>query len=256
MWDAGQKSFEKTTFRTKGVGRMIKKHIPNAITMLNLFGGCCTVVCILYGQFETAFLFYVGSNIADFLDGALARVLHVKSELGVQLDSLADMVSFGLVPGLIFYSLLAPDGLRELHWAALPGFIVTLFSALRLGKFNIDTRQTLSFLGMPTPASAMFAVGLMLIAHFNTFGWGEVVTNPLFLYACIAILSILMVSELPMFSLKFSGLQWKGNEIRIIFAAAAVFALITLREAAFALIIAAYAALSAGIYLFNGKQAP
>jgi CDP-diacylglycerol--serine O-phosphatidyltransferase len=233
---------------------MMKRHLPNAITLLNLLGGCCTVVCILYGQFEMAFIFYVFSSVADFLDGALARALHVKSELGVQLDSLADMVSFGLVPGLIFYSLLEPDNIQTLHWAAVPGFIVTLFSALRLGKFNLDTRQTDTFLGLPTPACTMFTIGLMLIAHFDSYGLGIWVTQPLFLYACIAVLSFLLVSELPMFNLKFRGLQWKGNEIRIIFAIAAAVALFGLREAAFALIIIAYIALSVAIHLFNGKQ--
>lgn len=234
---------------------MIKRNLPNAITLLNLLGGCCTVVCILYGQFETAFIFYVFSSVTDFLDGALARALHVKSELGVQLDSLADMVSFGLVPGLIFYSLLEPDAVQELHWAALPGFVVTLFSALRLGKFNLDTRQTDTFLGLPTPACTMFTIGLMLIAHFDSYGLGVWVTQPLFLYGCIAVLSFLLVSELPMFNLKFRGLQWKGNEIRIIFAVAAAVALFGLREAAFALIIIGYIALSVAIHLFNGKQA-
>ncbi|NUO00635.1 MAG: CDP-alcohol phosphatidyltransferase family protein [Saprospiraceae bacterium] len=234
---------------------MFKRHLPNAITLLNLFGGCCTAVCILYGQFETAFLFFVFSSVTDFLDGAVAHALNVKSELGVQLDSLADMVSFGLVPGLIFYSLLEPDSIQELYWAAVPGFLVTLFAALRLGKFNLDTRQTDSFLGLPTPACTMFAIGLMLIAHFDTFGWGNWVTRPGFLYACITVLSMLMVSELPMFSLKFRQLQWKGNEIRIIFALAAAVALFGLREAAFTLIIFAYVVLSAAIHLFNGKKA-
>ncbi|MDZ4679941.1 MAG: CDP-alcohol phosphatidyltransferase family protein [Saprospiraceae bacterium] len=234
---------------------MIKRNLPNAITLLNLLGGCCTVVCILYGQFETAFIFYVFSSVTDFLDGAVARALQVKSELGVQLDSLADMVSFGLVPGLIFYSLLEPDAVQELHWAALPGFVVTLFSALRLGKFNLDTRQTDTFLGLPTPACTMFTIGLMLIAHFDSYGLGVWVTQPLFLYGCIAVLSFLLISELPMFNLKFRQLQWKGNEIRIIFAVAAAVALFGLREAAFALIIIAYIALSVAIHLFNGKQA-
>lgn len=223
--------------------------------MLNLLGGCCTVVCILYGQFEMAFIFYVFSSVTDFLDGAVARALNVKSELGVQLDSLADMVSFGLVPGLIFYSLLEPDAVQELHWAAMPGFILTVFSALRLGKFNLDTRQTDTFLGLPTPACTMFTIGLMLIAHYDTGGWAAWVTQPVFLYVCIAVLSVLLVSELPMFNLKFRQLQWKGNEIRIIFAVASAVALFGLREAAFALIIIAYIALSLAIHLFNGKQA-
>jgi len=211
----------------------MKRHLPNAITLLNLLGGCCTAVCILYGQFETAFLFYVLSSVTDFLDGAVARALHVKSELGKQLDSLADMISFGLVPGLIFYDLLAPDAPQMLHWEALPGFLVTLFSAVRLGKFNLDTRQTDAFLGLPTPACTMFAIGVMLIAHFDTYGMGTFVLQPVFLYACIAILSALMISELPMFSLKISGLNWKGNEIRFIFVAAALDVLFMMREAVF-----------------------
>lgn len=232
----------------------MKRHLPNAITLLNLLGGCCTVVCILYGQVEMAFFFYVFSSIADFLDGALARALKVKSELGKQLDSLADMVSFGFVPGLVFYDLLAPDLPAMLHWQALPGFLVTLFAALRLGKFNLDTRQTDSFLGLPTPACTMFAMGIMLIAFFDTYGLGSFILQPVFLYACIVLLSGLMVSELPMFSLKISGLNWKGNEIRFIFAAAALAALFIMREAALAAIIVAYVLFSAALHLITGKQ--
>lgn len=224
----------------------MKRHIPNIITLANLFLGCCATASVLYGQFTQAFYFFLASGLADYLDGTFARVLKVNSNIGKELDSLADMVSFGVVPGSILYMLLV-KGLAgeevlpiELTLAASPAFLVTLFSALRLANFNIDTRQTENFIGMPTPSVAMFTVGLLLIFHHNSFGLAPVVSHPLFLYLTIPILCWLMVAQFPMFSLKFKKLSWAGNEIRITFAAAAILMGILLKEAAFAAIIIAY----------------
>ena len=192
------------------------------------------------------FIFFLGSGLADYLDGALARAFKVKSDIGKELDSLADMVSFGVVPGAILYMLLVKgmageDVLPiELTLAASPAFLVTLFSALRLANFNIDTRQTENFIGMPTPSIAMFAMGLLLIFHYDSFGLANLVSSPLFLYLTIPILCWLMVAQFPMFSLKFKKLTWSGNEIRITFTAAALIMGILLKEAAFAAIIIAY----------------
>jgi CDP-diacylglycerol--serine O-phosphatidyltransferase len=224
----------------------MKKNIPNFITLVNLFFGCCAVASVLYGQFVPAFFFSMVSGIADFLDGLIARALKVKSPLGKQLDSLADMVSFGVVPGAILYMLLVKGWAGrdvmpiDLTLAASPAFLVTLFAAIRLANFNIDTRQTDSFIGMPTPSCAMFTVGLMLVYHFDSYGLASLVTNPVFVYLTIPVLCWLMVARFPMFSLKFKSLSWKGNEIRFTFAAAALAMMVLLREASFALIIAAY----------------
>jgi CDP-diacylglycerol---serine O-phosphatidyltransferase len=224
----------------------MKKNIPNFITLLNLFFGCCALASVLYGQFVQAFFFSFASGVADFLDGMCARILKVKSPLGQQLDSLADMVSFGVVPGAIVYMLLVKgfsgfDVLPiELTLAASPAFLITLFAAIRLGIFNIDTRQTENFIGMPTPSTAMFTVGLMLIYHYDSFGLRSLVTNPVFLYLTIPVLCWLMVAGFPMFGLKFKNLAWAGNEIRFIFAAVSLAMIILLWEASLSPIIIAY----------------
>ena len=229
----------------------VKQNIPNFITLINLFMGCCALASVLYGQFVQAFFFSLAGGVADYLDGTFARVLKVKSPLGGQLDSLADMVSFGVVPGAILYMLLVKgfSGREvlpiELTLAASPAFLVTLFAALRLAIFNLDTRQTEDFIGMPTPACAAFAVGLMLIYHYDSYSLADFVINPLFVYPLIPVLCWLMVSSLPMFSLKFKNLAWKGNEIRFIFAAVTAAMIALLKEAAFSPIIAVYVLFSA-----------
>lgn len=237
----------------------LKRHIPNFITLVNLFLGCCAVASVLYGQFVQAFWFFMASGTADFLDGTFARVLKVGSPIGKQLDSLADMVSFGVVPGAILYMLLVKgfsdtEALPiELTLAASPAFLVTLFAAIRLANFNIDTRQTVDFIGMPTPSCAMFTVGLLLIHHFDSFGWGGFVTAPVFLYLTIPVLCWLMVAEFPMFSLKLKNLSWSGNQFRFTFAAVALAMFVLLREAAFSLVIVAYVAFSFAKNLSGSK---
>ncbi len=229
---------------------MLKKNIPNCITLVNLFLGCCALASILYGQFVQAFFFSLGSGIADYLDGTVARVMKTKSPIGQQLDSLADMVSFGVVPGAILYMLLvkANAGVDvlpiELTLAASPAFIVSLFAAIRLAKFNLDTEQTENFVGMPTPAVAVFTIGLMLVYHFNSFGLVPLVTNPVFLYACIIVLSLMMVSSIHMFGMKFKHLHWRENEIRFLFAITSIVLMIVMKEASFSLIILLYVLLS------------
>ncbi len=226
--------------------RKMKKQIPNIITLVNLFFGCCALASVLYGQFLQAFYFFLASGLADYLDGTFARALKVKSEIGKQLDSLADMVSFGVVPGAVLYMLLV-KGLSgenvlpiELTLAASPAFLVTLFSAIRLANFNIDTRQTESFIGMPTPSVAMFTIGLLLIYQFDSFGLAHLVCNPVFIYLIIPVLCWLMVAKIPMFSLKLKNLSWSGNEIQFVFAVTALTLGVILREAAFSAIIIAY----------------
>ncbi len=223
----------------------MRKHIPNFITAINLFCGCCALVCVFFELFEWVFYFLLISGIADYADGMVARLLKVKSPLGKELDSLADMVSFGVVPGAIIYMLLTKSSIDiesafPIKWWALAGFVFTVFAGLRLAKFNLDDRQSDDFLGLNTPACTMFITGLMLIYEFDTAGLGNFIIQPIFLFSVIALLSFLLVAEIPMFSFKFKGMKWKGNENRIVFIIVAFLLLIFLKEIAFSLIILLY----------------
>lgn len=196
------------------------RHLPNLLTLGNLFCGCCALLFILSGRIEEAALFTAGCFIFDYTDGLAARALGVASDLGRQLDSLADVVSFGVVPGALMYHMLAgktcpsawalypPDQVRpSICYAALPGFILAAFAALRLGKFNIDTRQTHYFLGLTTPATTVFVLGIALASAGNRFGI-QMLLSPGVLYGLIITLSWMMNAELPMFGLKFSKKTW------------------------------------------------
>ena len=169
------------------------------------------------------------------------------------MDSIADMVSFGVVPGAVYYSLLVLALERDpgagLHFAAVPGFIVSAFSGLRLAKFNLDTRQTDGFIGLPTPSSTMFAVGLMLIYALDTYGMGEWVLSPAFLYGCVAVQSYLLVAEVPMFGLKFKTFTWAGHEVQFIFTAIAILLLLLTRELAFSVVVVLYVLFSTLMYV-------
>lgn len=225
----------------------MKSWIPNFITLLNLFCGCAALVCILDLQFVAAFWFLFAAGWFDFADGLVARALDVSSEHGKELDSLADMVSFGVVPAVIYYVLLLlPQGITPAaapsivwSWYAAPALLLALFSALRLAKFNLDTRQSENFMGVATPTSTVYAVGLMLIVATNE-DWAPYALNPLVLYPSILLMSYLLVSEHPMFSFKLKGLGWSGNETKVIFAAVAIGLLIWLQASAFPLIVIAY----------------
>lgn len=232
----------------------MKKWIPNGLTMLNLFFGCCALVALFNQQDMMAVGFVVGGLVADFLDGAVARALGVHSPMGKELDSFADMVTFGLVPGLILYILIAKGfngGVLsgQLQWSALPAFILSAFSGLRLAKFNLDTRQSQTFLGLPTPSATIFVVGLLLICHFNSYQMAGFVGNPIFLYIVTFVLSYLLVSEIPMFSFKIKKLEWKGNEIKLVFAGLSILLLLFLQEAAISIIILIYLLLNISVYL-------
>ncbi len=198
----------------------IKKHIPNAITCCNLFSGCVACSMAYSGNFKLAMLFIVIGAVFDFFDGMVARLLHVSSPLGVQMDSLADDITFGLAPATIVFVymkevLYYPSYLGVLS-QCLPyaAFLIAVFSACRLAKFNIDKRQTTTFIGLPTPANALFWSSLITggaewIYNLNA-GW-------FFLLALIVIFSLFLVSEIPMFSMKFKSLEWKSNKTRYIF---------------------------------------
>jgi CDP-diacylglycerol--serine O-phosphatidyltransferase len=162
--------------------------------------------------------------LADFADGLAARLLKQSSAIGKELDSLADVISFGFVPGAIYYLLLCKSlGLEGLDFSNpnsyLPalGFVITAFSALRLAKFNTDSRQTENFIGLNTPANTIFTLGLLLTVENNSFGLSELLLNLPLLISLIGLFSFLLVSEIPIFSFKFKGLFLKGNEIRFVF---------------------------------------
>lgn len=231
----------------------MKQYIPNTVTLLNLFCGCCATVAILYDQVDLCLILLIVGIMADYLDGAVARLLDVKSMLGKELDSLADMVTFGLLPGTILYYLLNQNestnsSQLELIWQYSPAFLITLFSALRLAKFNIDTRQTEHFLGLPTPSSTIFVAGILAIFHYNSWGLQEFVIHPGFVFTITVVLSWLLVSDVPMFNLKLSSFQWVGNEIRFIFVGISILLLIFLGVAGPATVILFYILLNLGRY--------
>ena len=236
----------------------MKSYIPNSITLLNLVLGCCAIIAILNGAYIMGFWLVLAGVLADFADGLVARLLNVSSEMGKELDSLADMVTFGVVPGVIYYSLLSTTFdtqlIQGIHYIAVAGFLVTAFSCLRLAKFNLDTRQTDGFIGLPTPSSTMFAVGLMLMYVLDTFGLRNWIAHPAFLFTCIIAFSYLLVAEIPMFSLKFKAFTWKGNEIKFIFAGIALILLILTREAAFSIVVLLYVLFSIFSHLLNRNK--
>ena len=212
---------------------MIRKHIPNFITCLNLVSGTLAVIFAINGELSIAVIFIFAAAIFDFLDGMAARMLKAYSPMGKELDSLADLISFGLAPGMLImvmqkFSLSGHYILTENFtsislWelACLSAsLLIPVTSALRLAKFNIDTRQTHSFIGLPTPANAIFISALALIHKYGKY---EMIDNlllqPLVLLIITIIMSLLLVSKLPLFSLKFQNFSWKENNIRYIFLA-------------------------------------
>lgn len=230
----------------------MKRWIPNLITLFNLACGCAAVICILDLRLYLAFWFVFAAGLADFMDGLAARLLQVSSPVGKELDSLADMVSFGFVPGAALYTMLAlgpepnPLSAQEigLVWHAMPGFLVTLLSAVRLARFNLDTRQTDHFIGLATPSSTLFVMGLMLVYFFDSFGLRSVVGQPWLLYGSAVLLAWLLVAEIPMFSFKFKSTGWRDNRLQYGFAITAIVLLLLLREAALSLIVVIYVLLN------------
>ena len=233
----------------------MKRHLPNAVTCLNLLCGCLALTNIFAGRLEAGAWFVAAAALADFADGLLARALRVSSAIGKDLDSLADMVSFGVVPGAILFKLLQaglagagtgwPPSLglewpQLLTYGSYVGFLVSIFSALRLAKFNNDTRQTTSFIGLPTPACTLVVASLPLILAHDRFGLHNVVLNPLLLLGLAVLLSGLLVAELPLFALKFKSLRWADNRRRFLFVLLAAGLLLALQATAVPLIVLAY----------------
>lgn len=186
---------------------MIKKHLPNAITCANLFTGCVAMVYAFNGDIKSSIYFIALSGLFDFFDGFAARLLHVKSAIGKELDSLADVISFGLLPSVIMFKLLCyvvPQDSIIPYFA----FVIAIFSALRLAKFNIDTEQSENFKGLNTPTNAVFIAS---IPHLSSF------SNLYLLLFTIALVCYLLVCNVKLFSLKFSHYAWSANKFKYIF---------------------------------------
>ena len=216
------------------------KHIPNLLTLCNLLLGVIGIVMALDGNpIWGSYCIWLAA-VFDFLDGFAARMLHVTSPIGKELDSLADMVTFGVLPSMIIFKM---TGYGLDNPIAYISFSLALFSALRLAKFNTDPRQSDQFIGLPTPASAFFISSLPFIVMDNPWNMGALLTPPVLLIIALA-LSIMLVAELPLFSLKFKDFKWKNNIIRYIFAAISLVLILTLKIAAIPISVVLYVFMS------------
>lgn len=227
----------------------IKKHIPNLITLINLFCGCVAVVFVSEQNYEMAFYMVCLGIFFDFFDGFFARLFKVSSPLGLQLDSLADMVTSGVVPGYVMYSLFVksanPNDVIASAFIPFLGFIVTLGSCYRLANFNIDTRQTDSFIGLPTPANALFILSLPLVVEYsNSFILFEILTNHWVLLTIVLSSAYILNAEIPLFALKIKKFTFKDNLLQIIFLGISIVLLLLLQFGAVPVIIIFYVLLS------------
>ena len=214
--------------------KSIKSFIPNAITALNLLSGLLAVIAVLENEILLAMLFVFTGIVFDFFDGFAARILHVKSDMGKQLDSLADLVTSGVVPGLAIYKMLNPSGftlVEVLLFDQLPlvGLIIPIGAAFRLAFFNIDTRQTDHFIGLPTPAAALLVLSIPCMLIFPTSdGLKEVLLSPYFLVGFSVFIVTVMNAPIKLFSLKFINFSWQENKLRYFFIAISVLLLLCL----------------------------
>lgn len=234
----------------------IKKIIPNTLTCLNLMSGCVATYFAFQGEAQMALLWIIVGAAFDFFDGMSARLLKVSSPIGKELDSLADDITFGMAPAaIVFYEM----GIMEYPAFLAPvqpympfvAFLIAAFSALRLAKFNLDERQAMGFIGLPTPANALFWGALLV-------GAGDFIENTTWMVPVVIVMILLscwlLVSEIPMFALKFKHWGWKGNEVKYLFLITCVPLLIVFGVTAFAIIIAWYVLLSALVNKRNRKQ--
>lgn len=197
----------------------ITRQIPNCITCCNLISGCIATGAAFYGNYKGAFFMIILGAVFDFLDGMSARVLKVSSPIGKELDSLADVVTFGVAPSAMLFYLfheMGYPGFLAPYWKFFPytAFLVAAFSALRLAKFNLDTRQASSFIGLPTPANTLFW------ASFVVGGYDFLTSddfNVLYLFVGMLLSCYLLVAEIPMFALKFKNLSWRDNKLKYFF---------------------------------------
>ena len=220
----------------------MKKHIPNTITCCNLISGCIATYWAFCGIYDIALLFIVIGAVFDFFDGMSARLLGVSSPIGKELDSLADDITFGFAPSAIVFDYLKIFvDLLPWHYIIYAAFVMAAFSALRLAKFNLDERQVLGFIGLPTPANALFWGALIV-------GLGDAIATlpyaPWLILLGTFVSCYLLVSEIPMFALKFKHWGWQGNEVKYLFVISCIPLLLLLGISGLAVIIAWYVVLS------------
>ena len=240
---------------------MLKQNLPNVLTLSNLLCGCLAIQQLLAGNSEWVPWLIILAGIFDFFDGLLARALKVSSPIGKDLDSLADMLTFGVLPSFMAFRLIAEasiSGLQPgeevsnffLSFPASLALFIAVLSAFRLAKFNHDTRQTSSFIGMPTPANALFWLGLFVGFHSGFFPMPNA-----WVMASIALFSaVVLVVEVPMFSFKLKSIGWKGNEYQLILLILSVPLFLWIKLAAFAPCILLYFLLSLIKMLTEQKQ--
>ena len=251
----------------------MKNHIPNFITSLNLVCGCMAIVAVFHNRLDESAILIAIAAVLDFFDGFAARMLSVHSEIGKQLDSLADMVSFGVAPGMILYTMLEPgyhfvvDGhtlnFERYEYIKYLALLIPVFSAVRLAKFNIDTRQSDSFIGVPTPANCMLISSIPVIlihqngytinpdGSFSLYNFIEIIGNQWFLVTLILIMSYLMVAELPLFALKFKSFDWQSNKLRYIFLSLSAILIVSTQFISIPIIIVLYILLSIATGVFK-----
>lgn len=225
---------------------MIKKHIPNSLTCCNLMCGCMATGAAFYGNYRWAIVMIIAGAVFDFFDGMVARLLHVSSPIGKELDSLADVVTFGVAPSAILFHLFHrvhyPELLQPLEdYIPYTAFLMAAFSALRLAKFNLDERQTSSFIGLPTPANALFW-GSLVVGQYAFLT--SLKFNAVFLFLFMLLSCMMLVAEVPLFALKFKDLSWQHNRVKYIFLIGCL-AFLPLGVSAIAAMIVWYVLLSA-----------
>ncbi|WP_439474912.1 CDP-diacylglycerol--serine O-phosphatidyltransferase [Algoriphagus formosus] len=219
----------------------IKSHIPNSLTLGNLLAGVIGIVTVLAGDYQNGAYFIFLAAFLDFFDGFAARLLKVSGELGKQLDSLADLVSFGVLPGFVVYEWIST--LTSVEWMPYLSLTIPLFSALRLAKFNIDTRQSDRFIGLPTPANALFFSTLPYLADFWSFT-GNYLSNPWTLIVISWVFSLLLVAEIPLIALKFKNFSLRDNVFRYVLLASGALAILLMGLSGIPLVIILYLGLS------------
>ena len=258
----------------------IKKNIPNAITSGNLLCGCLAIVKAFEGDLVWAAYLVGIALILDFFDGFTARLLNVSSPIGKDLDSLADMVTFGVVPGIVMFKMIETTRIlnmsvgmeipgvasvaneNSIYWPSYFAFVIPVFSAIRLAKFNNDSRQSDSFIGLPTPANAMVICALPLIFNIDRSflskeylsEFAGFILNPYVLCFISCLLSLLLVAELPLIALKFKNFGWPDNKIRFVFLGLSVVFLAVFQFAGIPIVIILYILLSIVNNLFLKKK--
>lgn len=230
------------------------RHIPNTLTLLNLVCGFAATVLAVKGYNDYAAFCIMAGMVFDFSDGFAARLLKAYSDIGKDLDSLADVVTFGIAPGAITFNLLAAGGMTTIPAFAVAALIPAA-SALRLAKFNNDPGQSKTFRGIATPASAFTVVSVVLASEFTDGRLPDMMAgSPWFMGLLAIFLAVMMLVNIPMFSLKFSSLGWKGNEERYIFATVSLLLLAVFRMAALPMIMAAYILISLLFPFIAGRR--